>query len=75
MATRSSTKKVSLLEGESDLRPARKTTPTRYKPTRACLAACLTEAALRYIHMIEQLSTLFIIPSLPYVGLGASVVI
>ena len=43
-ATRSS-KKGSLLEGESGLTPARKTPPTRYKPARACLAACLTEAA------------------------------
>ena len=38
-------RKVSLLEGESDLTPARRTPPTRYEPARACLAACLTEAA------------------------------
>ena len=43
-ATRSS-KKESLLEGESGLTPTKKTPPTRYKPVRACLAACLTEAA------------------------------
>ena len=43
-ATRSS-KKVSLHEGESGLSPARKTYPTRCKPGRACLAACLAEAA------------------------------
>ena len=28
------------------LTPARKTYPTRYKPDRACLAACLAEAAM-----------------------------
>ena len=43
-ATRSS-KKVSLLEGESGLAPARKTYPTRCKPIRACLAACFAETA------------------------------
>ena len=42
--TRSS-KKVSLLEGESGLTPARTTYPTRCKHDRACLAACLAEAA------------------------------
>ena len=44
VATRSS-KKVSLLGDESVLTPARKTYPTRYEPDRACLAACLAEAA------------------------------
>ena len=38
-------KKVSLLEGESGLTPARKTYPTRCNPARACLAACLAEEA------------------------------
>ena len=42
-ATRS--KKVSLLEGESGLTPTRKTYSARYKPDRACLVACLAEAA------------------------------
>ena len=41
----SSNKKVSLLEGESGLTAARKIYPTRCKPDRACLAACLAEAA------------------------------
>ena len=45
LATTGSSKKVSLLEGESDLTPAGKTYPTRYKPDRARLAAFLAEAA------------------------------
>ena len=36
---------VSLLEGESGFTLARKTYPARHKPDRACLAACLAEAA------------------------------
>ena len=44
VATRSS-KKVSLLDSESGLTPARNPPLTRYKPARACFAACLTEAA------------------------------
>ena len=44
-AATGSSKKVSLLEGESGLKPARKTYPTRYKPDRACLAAFLAEVA------------------------------
>ena len=40
-----SSKEVSLLEGECGLTPAIKTYPTRYKPDKACLAACLAEAA------------------------------
>ena len=34
---------MSLLEGESDLIPARDTCPARFKPDRACVAACLAE--------------------------------
>ena len=45
LAASGSRKKVSHLEGESGLTPARKTYPTRYKPDRACLAAFLAEAA------------------------------
>ena len=40
-----SSKKVSLLEGESGLTPAAKTPPTRYKLATACFPACLAEAA------------------------------
>ena len=43
-ATRSS-KNVSLPTGESGLTPAKKTPYTCQKPARACLAACLIEAA------------------------------
>ena len=43
--TDDSSKKASLLEGESGLTPARKTHPTCYEPDTACLTACLAEAA------------------------------
>ena len=51
-ATRSS-KKVSRLDGESGLTSPRTIYPSRYRPDRECLAACLAEAARgteRYIH-------------------------
>ena len=54
-ATRSS-KKVSLLEGESGLTPARNTPSTRYNPARACPAACLTEAARATAYVQVSLS-------------------
>lgn len=47
LAPTRSRNKVSLLEDEARLTPARKTHPTRYKPDGACLAACRAEAARR----------------------------
>ena len=45
LAATGSSRKVLLLEGESGLTPARNTYPSRYNPDRACLEACLAEAA------------------------------
>ena len=45
LATTRGSKEAPLFEGESGLKPARKTYPTRCKPDMTCLAACPAEAA------------------------------